>query len=152
MSYRTVNELDNFDFKDAYIDEMGLKAGIFNFYLENVKIFSTNSCNRDIRDMRTNDLVLKLYDASIIKFIKEGYKTYNADGVLISNQPDTIISVSDYNEVMKTLFGAVIYSIVHNENIYSICMDTEENTFELQIQADKNIEEWERFLSPEGMI
>ena len=51
-----------------------MSFGTFKICLDNVIIKADNSKNRDIRDMRTNGLILKLSDANIISFIREGFK------------------------------------------------------------------------------
>ena len=56
MKYHTDNELQNFQFAGAYIAEMCVVNGIFEMILDNVTILPQNSCNRDIREMRTNEL------------------------------------------------------------------------------------------------
>ena len=42
--------------------------------LSNVTILPENSCNRDIREMRANDLVLKIEEPVIRSLVREGYK------------------------------------------------------------------------------
>ena len=45
--------------------------------------------------MRTNGLILKLSDANIISFIREGFKTYDADGNLKNTTADEEIEETD---------------------------------------------------------
>ena len=46
-------------------------------------ILPENSCNRDIREMRANDLVLKIEEPVIRSLVREGYKVYDANGILL---------------------------------------------------------------------
>ena len=62
MNFRTVDEFENFDFNEAHIGGIEVKSGHVFLYLDNVMISAKNSCNRDIREMRTNELILKLQD------------------------------------------------------------------------------------------
>lgn len=96
MSYKTTDELNHFDFEDACISEMRMGTGTFSLLADNVKILPDNSCNRDIRTMRTNQLCLKISDAVIDAFVEEGYKVYDANGRLIREENDHLIEASDY--------------------------------------------------------
>ena len=79
MKFRTENEFTHFKFSDVHVSDIMMSFGTFKICLDNVIIKADNSKNRDIRDMRTNGLILKLSDANIISFIREGFKTYDAD-------------------------------------------------------------------------
>lgn len=148
MGYRTENELNHFSFGEAYIDEMRVANGVMKLALENVMIHPENSCNRDIRMMRTNDLVMTIPDAKLISVIKEGYKTYNADGVFQTEYPDITIEENAWTDALKSFEGATIYSITKGEDSYTICIDTEEEgTFDVVVSGKEDIEEWERFLN-----
>ncbi|MFZ2194667.1 MAG: hypothetical protein WAV36_04015, partial [Agathobacter rectalis] len=88
MKFRTENEFTHFKFSDVHVSDIMMSFGTFKICLDNVIIKADNSKNRDIRDMRTNGLILKLSDANIISFIREGFKTYDADGNLKSTTAD----------------------------------------------------------------
>ena len=60
MRYTRTDELEHFSFAEAYIADVQLAGGFFHMTLSNVTILPENSCNRDIREMRANDLVLKI--------------------------------------------------------------------------------------------
>ena len=49
MKYHTINELDHFCFKEAYIAQICAVNGMFEIVFDNVTILPENSCNRDIR-------------------------------------------------------------------------------------------------------
>lgn len=150
MSYRTIQELEHFNFKDAYIAEMMLITGQY-FYtiLDNVTILSANSCNRDIFDMRTNNLKLKLEDGEILSFVEEGYKVFDANDVLTRQVDDRPLSPSEYNDAFKNMAGAMIYELTKEQDVYTFSIDTEEHTYNLVIKSTQDVEEWERFLKKE---
>ena len=56
MKYTTTNEFNQFEFEEAHISDIQIVEGRFYMLLDNVKILPDNSCNRDIRKMRTNEL------------------------------------------------------------------------------------------------
>lgn len=92
MKYHTINELDHFCFKEAYIAQICAVSGMFEIVFDNVTILPANSCNRDIREMRANELVLKISEPKIEALVEEGYKVYDANGNLKQKNEDITIA------------------------------------------------------------
>lgn len=98
--------------------------------------------------MRANQLTLKLEEGRIVSVIEEGYKVYDANGNLKDTRDDKRIEVSEFAVVAKSLVGGVIYSLEKKENRYVFLIDgAEEGTYQLTVEADHDIEEWDRFLN-----
>ena len=74
MKYTTTDELEHFSFAEAYIADVQVTGGFFHMTLSNVTILPENSCNRDIREMRANDLVLKIEEPVIRSLVREGLR------------------------------------------------------------------------------
>ncbi|WP_075721425.1 subtilin biosynthesis sensor protein SpaK [Roseburia sp. 499] len=148
MKYKTTDEWRNFSFAEAYIGDIQATNGFFHMELDNVTILPENSCNRDIRKMRTNGLVLKLEDFAITSLIEEGYKVFDANGNPMKEVEDVVIAEKDYFSVIKELVEGVIYSLEKEENTYVFSIDAvNERTYTLEVKASHDIEEWERFLN-----
>lgn len=153
MNFRTVDEFENFDFNEAHISRIENRSGHVFLMLDNVMIAAKNSCNRDIREMRTNDLVLKLQDGQITSFIKEGVKVYNADGVFQREIPDEIIPVEKYQETFDMLIDKYMLEVTvkrdeaSEENIYEFEIEYEEFSYLLVVKAAHDTEEWDRFMN-----
>ena len=136
MSYRTENEFTHFKFSDVHVSDIMMSFGTFKICLDNVIIKSENSCNRDIRDMRTNGLVLKLDDA---------------DGNLKSTTPDEEIEESDYIETFNNFLDGYAFLIEKENQNYTFVFDgTDECTYTMIISASKDVCEWERFMNIEA--
>lgn len=151
MKYKTTDEWKNFSFTDAYVGDIQETNGFFHMELDNVKILPENSCNRDIRKMRTNGLVLKLEDYVITSFIEEGYKLFDANGKPMKVVEDTVIAEEDYATVLKEIIEGVIYTMEKEEDTYIFSIDAvNERTYELKVKASHDVEEWERFFSLES--
>lgn len=151
MKYKTINELEHFDFKEAYIGQIQMLQGIFTMELDNVTILPENSCNRDIRRMRTNGLVFHITEPTIQLFVEEGYKVYDANGALIRQEENRTIAPEDYSAACKELEGCVIYYIERKENGYEISIDTEDHTYLIQLAGTGDSEEWDRFMNLDSM-
>ena len=101
MKYHTINELDHFCFKEAYIAQICAVSGMFEIVFDNVTILPANSCNRDIREMRANELVLKISEPKIEALVEEGYKVYDANGNLKQKNEDITIAPESYADKFK---------------------------------------------------
>ena len=151
MNYRTENEFTHFKFSDVHVSDIMMSFGTFKICLDNVVIKSDNSCNRDMRDMRTNGLILKLEDANIISFVREGFKTYDADGNLMSNTPDEEIEESEYIETFNNFLDGYAFLIEKENENYTFVFDgTDERSYTVIIAASKDICERDRFMNIEG--
>lgn len=147
MRFYTENEWETFDFGEAHIAELRFGLGSFYMLLDNVKILEKNSCNRDVRTMRTNGLAFRVREPQIVAVIEEGYKVYNADGVLQQEIPDRTVEPEKYVEVCEWLEDAVIDELRKENDVYVITASGEEHVYILQVKGTGDSEEWDRFMN-----
>lgn len=147
MKYKTTNELEHFEFRDACIAELRAANGLFTMLLDNVKILPENSCNRDIRKMRTNGLLLRISEAAVETLVEEGYQVYDADGNILRREADRSVETEQYGDVFRELEGCVLYAVEKKHGAYEISIDTEDHTFFLRVIGETDTEEWERFMN-----
>lgn len=147
MGYRTVDELEHFNFSDAEIYSITQYRNQLIYQLGYVTILGNNSCNRDIREMGTNELTLKLQNVTNLRIVLEGYKLYDADGNLKESCEDEEIPETRYNEIFKELENSTIYALEQREREYCFFVDTEERTYTMVVEAEHNVQEWERFMN-----
>lgn len=145
--YKTTNELNHFQFEEAYVDEIRMNLDTFVLTLENVKILPENSCNRDIRLMRTNGIEVKIPEATIESVVEEGYRRFDPDGKLIETVDDKIIEPAEYTNLFKSFEGSQIYSLEKKEDKYLILVDAPEHIYDITVTGGDDIEEWERFIN-----
>lgn len=151
MKFRTENEFTHFKFSDVHVSDIMMSFGTFKICLDNVIIKADNSKNRDIRDMRTNGLILKLSDANIISFIRDGFKTYGADGNLKSTTADEEIEETDYIDTFNNFLDGYAYLIEKENENYTFVFDgTDERSYTLIVSASKDECEWDRFMNIEA--
>lgn len=150
MKYTTTNEFEHFSFSGSYIGDIQITSGFFHLVLDNVIILPENSCNRDIRDMRTNELLFKIENMSVESMVEEGYRLYDANGKLIGTYEDITVEEADYPEKAKEFVGGSIYSLEKQENTYIFTIDAaNERTYILRVSGTADAEEWDRFLNIE---
>lgn len=150
MKYTTRNEFCNFEFSEVHIDDVKFQNGVFQMILDDVKILPENSTNRDIRKMRANGLVLKIEDAQINSFVEEGYKTYDANGNLLREDPDVELDEQQYRDIYEFFIDSYAYLIAQNEDEYTFVIDgTNERTYTIIVQGSGDVEEWDKYLQIE---
>lgn len=151
MRFHTTNELENFMFEESYVGELRFGPESFYLSIDNVKILEKNSCNRDVRTMRTNGLELRIAEPKLEYVTREGYKLYNADGVLQKEVPDTSVDPSEYANLCRELAGGEIYSIKKDEKLYRVTIQGEEQSYVIGVTGSGDTQDWDRFLNLEMM-
>lgn len=151
MKYRTTNELEHFDFEEAVVSRIEAANGRVKIVLDNVTILPENSCNRDIRKMRTHDFCLTLQEGKVSRLVEEGYKVYDADGNLTQTFEDRDLPEEQVAQGLEELAGLPVYRIAKEGTLYSMIVDGEDHSFRLEVEAEQDFGEWDRFLSMDSM-
>lgn len=148
MSYRTTNEFHHFEFFETHIGNLWVMDGVFHIVLDNVKILPENSCNRDIRKMRCNELELRIENPRILRVVREGYTLCDANGRMKEQIADEILTPEQYPKVWEVFLDAEVYSAEKQEQNYCFVVDaSDERTYSLLIEGSGDAEQWERFLN-----
>lgn len=156
MKYKSRNELDKFDFKDAVVHKFAIEDHTITVALEAVIVKAENSQNSNYTNSYAGDLVMTLEGAALSKAIKEGYKYYDANDVLKETVPDTPLSEEELKEILRTIDGDYLWAVVpvnDRENttghyLYQIGIDRgEDTTYWLQIEFDNALLTWDRYMN-----
>lgn len=159
MKYTTTNEFNQFEFEEAHISDIQIVEGRFYMLLDNVKILPDNSCNRDIRKMRTNELFFKVTNGTMTSLIEEGYKLYDANGKLTREIEDREVVASEYKEITDEFIDGMVYEVEKtiledkNQVQYHFVIDAaNERTYTMIVLGDGDLEEWDRFLNLDSAL
>lgn len=152
MKYMTENEFEHFDFTETYVKDIEQGNDYFHIWLDNVKILPENSCNRDIRKMRTNNLMLTIRDMTICSLIREAVKVYDADGKPMSNQPEEKIAPKEYGDILPLFLEGCALEITKEQQgeraLYTFAVDaSDESTYDLSIEGSADCEQWDKFFN-----
>lgn len=148
MKYNIKNELSGFDFSQAHIQDIEMTTDRFHLVLDQVMILPENSCNRDIRTMRTNGLLFTIENFAFQSLVEEGFTLYNANGQLTKTVPDRVVPAEEYAQVLEALVDGTVYEITKEENKYTFVFDgNDERTYMLTAEGTADREEWDRFLN-----
>lgn len=150
MKYNTKNEFEHFEFQEVHISDIQMTDDFFHIILDDVIILPENSCNRDIRKMRCNQLLFKVLDAKLVSLVEEGCKIYDADGNLKEQKEDREIAKEQYTVIKEQFVDATAYEITKSENEYVFVIDgLDEKTYALTVSGSGDTQEWDRFLNLE---
>lgn len=152
MKYRVVNELETFDFNEGFIVDIEDGLGSLVFMIDNVTIKSGNPCNRDIMDMRTNQLKLTFKNAVIKSMVEEGYKLYDADNQLQEVVEDRVIDNDGYGEVFRSFIGSCYFDSIQElePNEYHLNINTDYQTYSVIVKCEETLTEWDKFMRKEN--
>ena len=116
--------------------------------IHHVKILPENASHRDIRTMRTNEMLFKIEGAEVISVVEEGYNEYDADGNLKKKVADETIEPDKYKDVADALLEGVIYELKLEGGVYAFVIDgNNERTYEIKVAGSGDSESWNLFLN-----
>lgn len=154
MDYRycVKNEWEHFNFSEAQVGDIRFTSGMFSMVLDNVQILPENSKNRDIRTMRTNELLFTIETPKVLQIVEEGFKMYDADGNLKNVCEDAIVTEDRYSEIIENVTGGNVYSIEKKEEKegfrYTMVLDgVNDRTYAFEVFGYAETAEWNLFLS-----
>lgn len=156
MGFQSVNELEHFSFQDAQIKKFQVEKEHILLILEAVIVKGSNSQNSNYTDSYAGTLSMRLMGANIQKAVKEGYRYYDANDVLMEEVPDTALSEEEIKCFIKNSEDYYLFDVVKVEDaqndtghfLYLFGIDAdEENSYWFQIEFDKSILEWERYMN-----
>lgn len=156
MKFKSVDELENFNFQDAQIEKIEKQENGLALTLEAVIVKAKNSQNANFTDSYAGTLLMRLENGNIQKAVKEGYKYYNANDELIEEVADTPLSEEEIDELIIKSKGYYLFDVVKVEDdqnttghfLYLFGIDADEETsYWFQIEFDKSIVEWDRYMN-----
>ena len=90
MKFKSVNELQNFSFRDCTITRFEIlkDPALVRMELEALIVEPRNSQNTHFTQSYAGTVYLRMTEASVLSVVKVGYRFYSADGKLLSETPD----------------------------------------------------------------
>lgn len=159
MGYESINEIEKFGFEDCRIVNFRLGDNVIAMELEALIVRRNNSQNTNFTESYAGTTTARLLGGSVIKVIKDGYKYYNANDVLVKEIPDRELSIEERQELFSKIPGAYLYFMDKEKEedglfTYSIgieFVDEEENTmsdsYSILVSFEKAVFSWERYMN-----
>ncbi|MDO4489738.1 MAG: hypothetical protein Q4B85_01495 [Lachnospiraceae bacterium] len=110
MKFHSVNELENFSFRDAVITHFEQRDQRILLEVEALIVKGSNSQNSRFYDSYADTAQLNLVKGKILQGVKEGFRYFNADGVLLREVPDEELTEAQLKELLNSCRGAYLFA------------------------------------------
>ena len=159
MAFQSIDEIEKFSFEDCKISKFQVEESQIYMELEALIVKPDNSQNTNYTESYAGTTKMSLTGGKILSGIKDGFKYYDANDVLIKEVPDQPLTPEQLEKFPKTCEGAFLFSMVktkEEDNIYYYEMgiefeDEEDNTvadsYQLTISFEKAVFTWEQYLN-----
>jgi hypothetical protein len=156
MAFSAVNELEQFGFADAQIKAFKREEHSITMTLEAVIVKAGNSQNSNYTDSYAGTLSMHLSGANIQKAVKEGYRYYDANDVLVEEVPDEPLTEKQLDALLAGCEDYYMFDVVKVDDaqnktghfLYLFGLDADEDTsYWLQIEFDRSVLSWERYMN-----
>lgn len=164
MSFRSVNEIDQFSFEDCVVSELHICGPVIRLTLEALRVLPHNSQNTNFTESYAGTVMLTLTEGTCISAAKEGYRYYNANGVLQTEIPDAPLPLNQLPLLEETLKESYLFSFeldaaptekrigrlrfeLPKEEIYDT---TPTETYELAFSYEDAVFSWDRYMNRVG--
>lgn len=162
MTFKSTNEIFNFDFQDAVIDSFKIGEDAINMTLTGLIIEPENSQNDNFTKSYADTTKVKFANGKIISGFKDGYKRYDVNDKLLEEVPDKHLDIDEIKLILKNSKGAYLFAMDANddssEELFSYTISFEfpnkdeydnsvTNSYQVKITFTKSDFEWERYLN-----
>ncbi len=111
MKYHSVNEPEHFSFRDAQVFLFEERENRILLEVEALIVKGSNSQNSRFYDSYADTAQINMVDGKILSAVKEGFRYYNADGVLQREVPDSPLSEAEIQKLLKNCKGAFLFAM-----------------------------------------
>lgn len=159
MAFQSINELNQFRYDDCQICEMVIEPSQIKLTVEALIVARNNSQNTNFTESYADTTMIRLTEGCIVSGVKDGYKYYDANDVLLNEVADTPLTEEELAQFPKLCEGAYMYSVdkeedVDGKNCYSFgfeFVDEAEqamgDSYRLKIAFEKAIVTWDRYMN-----
>lgn len=162
MKFHSVNELENFSFRDAVIGLFEEREQRILLEVEALIVKGSNSQNSRFYDSYADTTQINLVDGHIVSAVKEGFRYYNADGVLQKEVPDEPLTEEQMKELLASCRGAYLFAMERKADTpdglfyYSLGIEfgddsdgtlTMGDSFWLEVTCSAAEVDWERYMN-----
>ncbi|MDO5126792.1 MAG: hypothetical protein Q4D54_03475 [Eubacteriales bacterium] len=159
MGFQSINEIEQFRFDDCVICELVEEPDKVELVVDALIVCRNNSQNTNFTESYADTAKIRFAGGKIAGGIKDGFKYYDANEVLLSEVPDTSLDEEALMRLKKQCAGAYLYDIQKEQDTDGkVCfvlsiefIDEEEQTmgesYRLFVPAEKVVVNWERYLN-----
>lgn len=153
MKFKSVNETENFIYKDCVINEAHFTDVAVSFIVEALIVKASNSQNTNYTNSYAGDTEITFIRSVIEKITLLGYNKYDANDNLLEKVEDKEVSMS-LNEMKTKFTGAYLTEIICEEEKYKVYFEIPDedpsavtDEYEMIITCDEVVIEWDKYLN-----
>lgn len=161
MGFESVNEIDKFSFDDCVVNKFEVQEGQLYLELEALIVKAGNSQNTNYTESYAGPTTVRLKEGKILSGIKEGYKYYDANEVLLSEEPDQELDQDTLDALLPQCVDVYLFSMEKDsekdgKQVYDMEIEfpgedqydkTSTDIYELKVEFEKAVFSWERYLN-----
>ena len=162
MSFKSVNEIYNFDFADSTISNFKINDEYISFELDALIIEPENSQNENYTKSYADTVKVKFIKGKLLGGIKDGYKRYDANNKLLEDVPDEPVDIEEAKILLKSVNGAYLYAMdaCHGSNeslfLYEISIEfpskipydtSVTKSYRFKFNFTESVFEWNKYLN-----
>ena len=161
MNYKSINEIEGFSYKDCRIAGFEVEKDCITLVLEALIVKKDNSQNTNYTDSYAGTTTARFIKGKITDGVKDGYKYYDANDVLINEVSDRELTEEELVKFPKQCENAYLYFLNKNDNgkeddmlSYSMGIEFEDenegtvsDSYCLNILFEKAVFEWDRYMN-----
>ncbi|MGX8688100.1 MAG: hypothetical protein ACSW8K_09940 [bacterium] len=164
MKFQSVNELKYFDFQDCRVISAALTGSVLSFTTQALIVRRGNSQNRQPFDSYAGEALISFEGVRILKAVKEGYKRYTADDVLVEEVPDRELTEAERKDLGALLKDAYFYEAEKDhfedgQTVYALEFESpgddlydvlDTDNYGLLITFDRVVVSWDQYMNRVG--
>ncbi|MDO4616741.1 MAG: hypothetical protein Q4B03_04710 [Lachnospiraceae bacterium] len=110
MKFHSVNELEHFSFRDAQVFRFEERDSRILLEAEALIVRGSNSQNTRFYDSYADTAQINLVNGKVLSAVKEGFRYYDADGVLQKEVPDQLLTEGEIHDLLRQCSGCYLFS------------------------------------------
>lgn len=111
VKFKSVNETDQFSFRDSQLFQLSLSGDPISMELEALIVLPGNTQNTNYTESYAGTVQLRFTDARLLSAVRDGYRYRDPDGKLLSETPDQPLSEEALVSLPSHCEGAYLYAI-----------------------------------------
>lgn len=154
MSFCSKNEISKFGYNDCVITKSSITGEGIKLELDALIVRANNSQNANYTDSYAGETVCNLKNGKITKFVKAGYKYYDANDNLVEEKPDEELnlSTSEMETILREIYMPEFEK--NDDGTYTIVAeviseDISENVdvYVITLECEEVVITWEHYMN-----
>ncbi|PNH20603.1 hypothetical protein B6K86_03845 [Lachnospiraceae bacterium] len=158
MKFQSINELPLFSFRDCVLERFEQLDSTIRLTVEALIVLPANSQNSCFTESYAGTSTIRLTNARLLSAVKEGFRRYNAEGVLWEESPDLPLSEAELAALLPQFTDCYLYEMVPEPSdsgtpsVYEIAIEfppenpydtVPTDSYRLRVCCDKAIVDWD---------